>query len=65
MLEALHAKYKQNPINTLHALQKTVIQWNVNIQTRRVLLELDDWQLEDIGIDLKAAESKGTKKVWQ
>ena len=65
MLEALQAKYKLNPTNTLHTLHKTVAQWKLNSRTRRVLLELEDWQLEDIGIDREAAKSEGTKKFWQ
>lgn len=63
MLEALLAK--QNPTNALLTLQKIIVQWKMNIQTRSVLLELDDWQLDDIGIDRKEAREEGIKKFWQ
>lgn len=65
MLEMLQAKYKQNPVNALQVLQETINQWKINIRTRHVLLELDDWQLDDIGIDRKAAHSEGNKMFWQ
>lgn len=65
MLETLFVKHKQNPIDALKALQQTIVQWNVNSQTRHALLELDDWQLDDIGIDRKTANEEGKKMFWQ
>ena len=64
MLEALRVHYKQSPTNILHTFQKTVAKWKRNMQTRHVLQNLDDWQLENIVINWKTAKSEGIKEFW-
>ena len=39
--------------------------WSINFDTRKKLLEMDDRQLRDIGIDWADAEKEGNKPFWK
>ncbi len=39
--------------------------WSVNFDTRKQLLEMDDRQLRDIGVDWVDAEKEGQKPFWK
>lgn len=52
----------QSMIAHSHAM---FVRWSINFDTRKRLLELDERQLRDIGIDWVDAEKEGEKPFWR
>lgn len=55
---------KQRALNLSGVLQ-ILAQWKRNSRTRKALLELEEYQLKDIGIDPRMATKEGRRMFWQ
>lgn len=55
---------KQRSLN-LSGIVQVLAQWKRNAKTRQELLELNEHQLKDIGIDQRTAVKEGKRMFWQ
>lgn len=55
---------KQRALN-LSGIAQILALWKRNSKTRQQLLELDEHQLNDIGIDRRIAVEEGNRTFWQ